>query len=69
MTPFKVLRKFVQEQQQLQHAASKGQFNILHNKSFWLWDEEEHTRQYNKTGGQCCFNHIVGLPQNQSQSF
>jgi hypothetical protein len=35
----------------------------LRNKPFWIWDVEEHKREDIKTNGDCCFNHIIGLPQ------
>ena len=37
-------------------------FNRLQNKPFWIWNIEEHKREYIKTNGDCCFNHIIGLP-------
>jgi hypothetical protein len=41
------------------------QFNLferLLNKPFWIWDVEEHKQEDIKTRGDCCFNHIIGLP-------
>jgi hypothetical protein len=35
----------------------------LHNKPFWIWNIEEHRQEDVRTGGDCCFNHIIGLPQ------
>jgi hypothetical protein len=29
---------------------------------FWIWDHQQH----NKSPGDCCFNHIVGLPQKET---
>jgi hypothetical protein len=37
-------------------------FERLHNKPFWIWSVEEHKQEDIKTNGDCCFNHIVGLP-------
>jgi hypothetical protein len=34
----------------------------LRDKPFWIWNIEEHKREDIKTNGNCCFNHIVGLP-------
>jgi hypothetical protein len=39
---------------------------ILHNKSFWIWDIQEHKHEDIITEGDCCFNHIIGLPQRNS---
>ena len=38
-------------------------FVILRNKPFWIWNTEEHKQEDIKTNGDCCFNHIIGLPQ------
>jgi hypothetical protein len=37
-------------------------FQILQNKPFWIWNIEEHKLEDIKTNGNCCFNHIIGLP-------
>jgi hypothetical protein len=34
----------------------------LLNKPFWIWNVEEHKKEDIKTNGECCFNHIIGLP-------
>jgi hypothetical protein len=57
---FKDLRKRVTlESAQLQCRP----FDMLQNKPFWIWNIEEHKREDVRTNGQCCFNHIIGLPQ------
>ena len=38
-------------------------FERLQNKPFWIWDIEEHKLEDIKTNGDCCFNHIIDLPQ------
>jgi len=35
---------------------------MLLNKPFWNWNVEEHKKEDIKTNGNCCFNHIIGLP-------
>jgi hypothetical protein len=37
-------------------------FDILRDKPFWIWDYEKHIQEDINTIGQCCFNHIIGLP-------
>jgi hypothetical protein len=37
-------------------------FERLKNKPFWIWNIEEHKQQDIRTTGNCCFNHIIGLP-------
>jgi hypothetical protein len=38
-------------------------FERLQNKSFWIWDKQQHKWEDIRTNGDCCFNHIIGLPQ------
>jgi hypothetical protein len=42
-------------------------FERLHNKSFWIWNIQEHKHEDFITNRDCCFNHIVGLPQRDGQ--
>jgi hypothetical protein len=37
-------------------------FERLENKPFWIWNVKEHRQQDITTNGDCCFNHVVGLP-------
>jgi hypothetical protein len=43
--------------------------SILKGKPFWIWDEQEHDRAYQQTGGLCCFNDIVGRPTKDRKEF
>jgi hypothetical protein len=45
------------QQQQQTHS-----FDKLQNKPFWIWNIEEHKLEDVRTKGECCFNHIIGLP-------
>jgi hypothetical protein len=38
-------------------------FERLQNKPFWIWDIQDHKQEDIRTKGDCCFNHIIGLPQ------
>jgi hypothetical protein len=38
-------------------------FERLLNKPFWIWDQQQHKLEDIKTNGECCFNHIIGLPR------
>jgi hypothetical protein len=38
-------------------------FERLQNKPFWIWNIDEHKQEDVQTNGDCCFNHIIGLPQ------
>ena len=38
-------------------------FDKLQDKPFWIWNIEEHKLEDIRTKGECCFNHIIGLPE------
>ena len=58
---FKDLQKLVSHSQQLE-SAHKELFERLQGKPFWTWDKQQHKQEDIKTDGDCCFNHIIGLP-------
>jgi len=42
-------------------------FQRLQRKPLWIWNIQEHKREDVRTDGDCCFNHIIGLPQRDGQ--
>jgi hypothetical protein len=38
-------------------------FERLQNKPFWIWNIEEHKQEDIRIDDNCCFNHIIDLPQ------
>ena len=57
---FKDLQKLVQSQ------SGPEQSRLLQgliDKPFWIWDQNQHKREDIGTKGDCCFNHIIGLPR------
>jgi hypothetical protein len=42
---------------------SSDSISQLLGKPFWIWDKEEHLTEARASNGNCCFNHVVGLPQ------
>ena len=44
-------------------AATREHKKRLQGKPFWIWDKQQHKLEDIKTDGDCCFNHIIGLPQ------
>jgi hypothetical protein len=58
---FKDLQKLVSAQQC--ESTRKELFQRLQNKHFWMWNVEQHKLEDIRTEGDCCFNHIIGLPQ------
>ena len=37
-------------------------YDRLLNTPFWIWDQQQHKLDV-RTNGDCCFNHIIGLPK------
>jgi len=59
MLPYQLHQKLKQAQR---ITTSSFDISQLLNKPFWIWNQEEHLALARETNGQCCFNHIVGLP-------
>jgi hypothetical protein len=57
---FKDLKKRVSLETTFQQQSKL--FEVSENKPFWIWSIEEHKQEDVKTNGECCFNHIIGLP-------
>ena len=57
---FKDLQKLVQSQASLEQ---NQLVTRLKDKPFWIWNIEQHKQEDIKTKGDCCFNHIIGLPR------
>jgi hypothetical protein len=67
---FKDLQKLVShsqsQQQQQKENSRKELFESLQGKPFWIWNIDEHKQEDIRIKGDCCFNHIIGLPQRNS---
>jgi Terminase RNaseH-like domain len=59
-TVFKDLQKLVSHSKQ--EKTRKELFQRLKDKPFWIWDKQQHKQEDIRTDGDCCFNHIIGLP-------
>jgi len=59
---FRDLKKRVVSETAQQQKQSRL-FERLQNKLVWIWNVDEHKSEDIKTSGNCCFNHIIGLPQ------
>ena len=57
---FKDLQKLVQSQTSLEQNELVSR---LKDEPFWIWDPKQHKQEDIKTKGDCCFNHIIGLPR------
>ena len=45
------------------------QLQRLRNKPFWIWDKQKHKASDRVTKGQCCMQHIIGLPKKDGKEF
>jgi hypothetical protein len=57
---FKDLQKLVQSQSGPEQSQL---LQRLRDKPFWINSEKEHKERDIRTKGDCCFNHIIGLPR------
>jgi hypothetical protein len=53
----------ITEQEQQENPRLSLLLSKLRNKPFWNWDIVKHKQKHKQTNGECCFNHIVGLPR------
>jgi hypothetical protein len=66
---FKDLQKLVSHSlsQQQRESAHKELSERLKDKPFWIWDKQQHKQEDIRTDGDCCFNHIIGLPTKEGE--
>ena len=55
-------------QKQTSLSSSSFDFKIL-QKPFWVWNQIEHRTLAKLSEGQCCWNHIVGLPIKNNKEY
>ena len=60
---FKDLQKFVESESGGTSESNQILVQKLRGKPFWEWGRKEHKRMDVAHKGQCCFNHIIGLPK------
>src|SRR6476659_786795 len=63
--PYQLHHK-AKQQQQTQNQKESLSFNSFDfkilQKPFWIWNRQQHLELAKESIGQCCWNHIVGLP-------
>ena len=65
---FKELSKIVAPPNNSQQQQQQTLFsNRILNKPIWIWDIQEHKAADILTNGDCCFNHIIGLPKKNGE--
>src|SRR5262245_23821813 len=69
--PYQLHQKVTRQQQQTSSSnstSSSFDFKIL-QKPFWIWDKKDHLQAVELSEGQCCWNHIVGLPVKDGKEY
>jgi hypothetical protein len=61
---FKDLQRLVQSESGLEQSEL---LQRLRGKPFWIWDQQQHRQEDVRTKGDCCFNHIIGLPSKNGE--
>ena len=59
---FKEIQKIIHYRRSESNLDQTRFFNRLKDKPFWIWNVEQHKAEDIRTNGDCCFNHIIGLP-------
>jgi hypothetical protein len=49
--------------------SSIGNLSIFTEKPFWIFNKLQHKEQFIKTNGNCCFNHIISLPEKNGKEY
>jgi hypothetical protein len=67
---FRDLQRLVQSQEDDNDTAANNNRSLLSSlvsklqgKPFWIWEKEDHKWVDKTDKGNCCFNHIIGLPR------
>jgi hypothetical protein len=58
---FKDLQKVIESQPG--QGLNNNQLQRLRNSGFWYWDQRRHKERDRITKGDCCMQHIIGLPK------
>jgi hypothetical protein len=66
MLPYQLHQKLRAAQQQ---TSSSSNIKQLEGLPFWIWDKAQHRRQAASTNGNCCFQHVVGLPTKDKKEY
>ena len=64
---FRDLKRKVSLYQQDVHQQNYKFFQRLEDKPFWIWNSRSHRQEDARTNGDCCFNHIIGLPKKENK--
>src|SRR6478736_5916956 len=73
MLPYQLhqkLRQQDQKQEKKNQLVTSSNFDYKKlQKVFWIWDMKQHLLAAELSEGQCCWNHIVGLPVKEGKEY
>ena len=58
-----------QKLRQSQVPTSSSSLSVLKGLPFWILNQEQHTQEHIRTNGECCFNHVCGLPTKDRKEY
>ena len=61
------LKRKVSLYQQEAHQQKYKLFEKSEDKPFWIWNSRSNRQEDIRTDGDCCFNHIIGLPKKNNE--
>jgi hypothetical protein len=67
MLPYQLHQKLRQAQQK--GTTSSSSLSVLQGLPFWIWDKEIHRQRAAAINGNCCFNHVCGLPTKDKKEY
>jgi hypothetical protein len=68
--PYQLHHKSREQQQEAkQKQTLSSNLKQLEGLPFWIRDKQEHKQQASSTKGNCCFNHILGLPLKNNKEY
>jgi hypothetical protein len=62
---FKELQRVIESQP----GQGLDQLQKLRGKPFWYWDQKKHKEKDRATKGECCMQHIIGLPKKDGKEY
>ena len=71
MLPYQLHQKLRQQDQKQKNqlvTSSSFDYKTL-QKVFWIWDKKQHLLAAEFSEGQCCWNHIVGVPTKNNKEY
>ena len=66
---FKDLQKLVESQPDHNNNPEQSKLERLRDKPFWIWDKTRHKERDRITKGECCMQHIIGLPKKNGKEY